>query len=458
MSDLNSALNFIIVGASVSGLASAIALRSAGHNVLVLEKDPQLGGIGSIPNGSSCAQIPPNACKILVDWGLEEEIKAKSASIAGFSLYSYPGGQVPSPDHLGINRYDPEMLTEARGGYMQLAHRDLIRILHDRALKPYDLDQPNGEPSGSRISVIFGAEVVNVDCDACSVTLRSGEIHTADAIIGADGANGPVRRALMEEEDTSPESDVPTGMAAYSAIVPNALALDGIDWFTWSTLWLGPNRGLRTFPVGKENDVSLMMYTTDSSHDGTWTEEAEIKFTDVLGDCDQHIQKMVALAGPATCVQIKEPGDLECWVSESGRVLILGDAAHPLPPGSLHSYSISLEDGLFIGKIFSHTRNTDRVPEFLRAFQEHREPRCTRIRQIEKEYIFYITLPEGEMQAARDASLRERHAAGENALGGDLQQMAEDLRMVFGYDAADDADEWWVTWGRYHRSSVSSPG
>jgi hypothetical protein len=54
----------IIVGASVagtsqnhgqfpayrtlSGLASAIALKSSGHSVLVLEKDPHLGGIGSV--------------------------------------------------------------------------------------------------------------------------------------------------------------------------------------------------------------------------------------------------------------------------------------------------------------------------------------------------------------------------------------------------------------------------
>lgn len=76
-------------------------------------------------------------------------------------------------------------------------------------------------------------------------------------------------------------------------------------------------------------------------------------------------------------------------MSESGRVLALGNAAHPFPvgastplrlcsslvdgkPGSVHSYSIALEDGLFIGKIFSHTQDRDRVPEFLSAFQEHR--------------------------------------------------------------------------------------
>jgi 2-polyprenyl-6-methoxyphenol hydroxylase-like FAD-dependent oxidoreductase len=36
-----------------------------------------------------------------------------------------------------------------------------------------------------------------------------------DAIIGADGANGVIRRVLLEEEDKSPECDVPAEIMAY---------------------------------------------------------------------------------------------------------------------------------------------------------------------------------------------------------------------------------------------------
>lgn len=52
-----------------------------------------------------------------------------------------------------------------------------------------------------------------MDCTACAVTLRSGEVHTADAIIGADGERGIVRRVLMEEEDA--KSDSATGLVLY---------------------------------------------------------------------------------------------------------------------------------------------------------------------------------------------------------------------------------------------------
>ncbi|KAF7371321.1 FAD-binding-3 domain-containing protein [Mycena sanguinolenta] len=437
----DSALNFIIVGASVSGLASAIALKSAGHNVLVLEKEPQLGGIGSAkaPNGSGCAQIPPNGCKILVDWGLEAEINAKSAPCWGFSAYKYAATEVPGPDHLGTNRHDPAVLDEARGGYLQFVHRDFVRMLYDLALKSSD-------KTGTRVSVLFGTEVVNVDCDACSVTLRSGEIHTADGVIGADGTKGVVRRTLLKEEGTSRRSGDDPGVALYHATVPKALV----------TVWVGSNRGLKTFVVGKENDISLFLYTPDTCPESAWTREAEIKITDVLGPCDERIRKLAELTGPATCIQ-HEHSQLESWVSESGRVLVLGDAAHPLPPGASQAYAAALEDAAFIGKIFSHTKSPSRVPEFLRAFQEHRKSRVSFIRQIEDEYLYHILLPDGDTQEQRDAFVRARHAAGHNVFEGEMEQMMEDIRIMFSYNATDDADEWWMTWGRYRDAAELSP-
>lgn len=96
------------------------------------------------------------------------------------------------------------------------------------------------------------------------------------------------------------------------------------------------------------------------------------------------------LSGPATCVQIKNHYELDSWVSDSGKVVVLGEAAHPFPVCnlasvclifalissekiiSLHTYSVAIEDGAFIGKIFSHTSDPGRIMEFLHAFQENR--------------------------------------------------------------------------------------
>ncbi|KAJ6483232.1 hypothetical protein C8R45DRAFT_931850 [Mycena sanguinolenta] len=236
-------------------------------------------------------------------------------------------------------------------------HRDLVRILYDVAVEH---SAEIGSSSAARVSVVFGAEVVNVDCDACSVTLRSGEIHTAHAIIGADGARGVVRTTLIEEEGTAQQSDDGLRVALYHATVPKALVDEhGLAVFyhhlgvSRMTVWTGPNRGMRAFVVarlrfvvalllGNEQDISLFLFTPDICQDSTWTREAETKITDVLGPCDKR-----------------------------GRVLVLGDAAHPFLHGATQAYSVALEDAAFIGKIFTHTKDPARVPEFFRAFPEH---------------------------------------------------------------------------------------
>ncbi|KAF8195306.1 hypothetical protein K438DRAFT_1827229 [Mycena galopus ATCC 62051] len=459
MDDSEAGLNFIIVGASVSGLASAISLKKSGHNVLVLEKEPQLGGTGLMRGLNGCAAICPNGSRILGDWGLlDAETRAKAADMPGFAFIKYNAGydEGSEPDFLAASRWDEDLLSEARGGYMQFRHQDFMRILYDEATRPE-------KGSSSRVSVLFGAEVESIDCeDDCTVTLASGEVHTGDAIIGADGARGVVRKTLMEEEGASLENDSITGLAVYSAIIPKELVVENglAPWFyefddLGSAIWVGPNRAAWIFPVGKENDLALSLYTPDNNEDESWTEEPEKKLTDVLGECDVRIRKLASLAGPATCVQIKQPYALESWVSESGKVVVLGEAAHPFPPGGFHPYSVALEDALFIGKLFSHTRSRDRIPEFLYAFQEHRETRCARIREFEMDYVVAACLPEGEEHDARDAGMRENHAAGRNAMEGNFSQMLDDFTEVFGYDAMDDADEWWINWGRFRDTGSS---
>ncbi|KAJ7354396.1 hypothetical protein DFH08DRAFT_854755 [Mycena albidolilacea] len=458
-------LKFIIVGASTAGLSSAIALKAAGHDVLVLERDSEVGGPRTIPTGG--VRLPPNGCKILFDWGLEAEIRANAVVGEGFTVYKY-AGKDSDRDYLGTHRWDPELLSEARGDFLQMRHADLLRILYDAALREPSRRQTNGHTSRSTVTIEFGAEVVDADFDACSVTLRSGVVHRGDVLIGADGASGFIRQRLLTEED-EPADDEFNGLAVYSAIIPKRLAVTDSELKklykypqkNMVTFSVGSNRGAQAFLAGKDEDVVFWVYTPDSVQDGTWTQPAERNIKDIVGACDPLIERLALLSGPATCVQIKNHYELDSWVSDSGKVVVLGEAAHPFPIISLHTYSVAIEDGAFIGKIFSHTSDPGRIMEFLHAFQENRKPRCTHIDLSERQYINVMALRDGPMQAARDAAFRANEAAGRNVMDSgdlDLQQMWDDMRTVFGYDPADDADEWWVSWGRLRDAPTASKG
>ncbi|KAF7335706.1 FAD-binding-3 domain-containing protein [Mycena venus] len=454
-------LKFIIVGASIAGLTSALALKAAGHSVLVLEKEEHLCGADTIPSGG--ARVPPNGCKVLFDLGLEAEIRENAVVGEGLMMYTYNSeGKDEGWEYFGLNLWDPELLIEACGDFLQMRHRDLVHILYNATMKERGTDDQSGCLSGV-VTILFDAEVTDIDCDNCVVTMRSGEKHTGDAIVGADGASGLVRKCLIKEHDSS-RDDAFTGLAFYSANIAQSIAI-GDDELTklyqyprsnMVTLLVGNNRGAEVFLAGKDRDIQLCVYTPDSPQDGSWNEKAKRDIREVVGPCNLLMQKLVAHAGPSTCVQIKDHCELNSWVSTSGKVLVVGEAAHPFPPISLHTCSVAIEDGAFLGKIFSHTQDPSRIPEFFNAFEENRCGTLAALTsfKLRRAMSTFMTLPDGEKQISRDAMMRANHAAGRNVLDApeeDMHTLWENLRKVYGYDPADAADEWWVSWGRFRQ-------
>lgn len=85
--------------------------------------------------------------------------------------------------------------------------------------------------------------MISVDATYPSVTLQTGEVIYADLVIGADGVKSIVREAVLG----GPSKPVPTGDAAYRAVIPtNSMLSDPdlkvlVDTPEFQT-WMGPDR------------------------------------------------------------------------------------------------------------------------------------------------------------------------------------------------------------------------
>lgn len=111
--------------------------------------------------------------------------------------------------------------------------------------------------------------------------------------------------------------------------------------------------------------------------------------------------------------------------------------------------ALCLEDAAVFGSLFSHIQSRPQIGRFFSAFLELRRPRCESLRLKGLRETHYLTLPKGPQQAERDEPLRHTYISSTWDDVSDIQfrQEWEGLQDVFGYDAYDAADSWWVEWG-----------
>ncbi|KNZ80175.1 6-hydroxynicotinate 3-monooxygenase, partial [Termitomyces sp. J132] len=435
-------IDFLIVGGDMAGLACAVALRRVGHRVTVLEQDNS-DTLNKRRESSGPCRIAPNLSKILYHWGLKNELRSIAVEADQVNLLLYETGEL-----LGTHYWGEEVLRDTQGEFAFTQHAALRHLLYELALF-------------SGAVVRLGAKVSTVDPVNQTVTLaESGEKLQADVIIGADGPTGLTRRLLRPpvKEQLAAER-----MNMYSMTIPREAIMEDTDLaylysqkYTTMHNWFGHGRSALGFPVVRFfYGFGLFIYgpATDVEYDTQWDQHISPESLDsLLLTAEPKLKKLCRLSEEVICTGVWIQPELEDWVHQSGRMLVIGEAAHPLPSGSLQSTAMTIEDAAVLAKLFSHLRQRDQITTFLWAFQELRQPRCDSVTTKEAGIILCMTMEQSEVQQQRDDVTRAKRDMGKGILGGDGEDSPEspewvEVKDVFGYSAEDEADNWWVQWG-----------
>jgi salicylate hydroxylase/6-hydroxynicotinate 3-monooxygenase len=202
-----------------------------------------------------------------------------------------------------------------------------------------------------------------------------GSTAEADLIVGADGVHSRVREILL-----GPEKPFNRGRVAYRAVFPSARV--GRDLGYSRTKWWGEDRHIVIYYTTAARDEVYFVTSVPEKQDWVTQESWSAK-----GDVTElraafagfHADVRAVLEGCPDCHKwaILEREPLARW--SEGRVVLLGDACHPMTPYMAQGAATSIEDAAVLSRVLEEN---DSVEEALRQYENHRKPRTSRIQAI----------------------------------------------------------------------------
>jgi 2-polyprenyl-6-methoxyphenol hydroxylase-like FAD-dependent oxidoreductase len=339
----------VVIGAGIGGLTAAVALHRRGWQVTVLERAASLEPVGA---GIALA---PNALKALDSIGLGSDVRGMAA-IQG-------SGGVRRPDGTWLVHTELAAI-EARFGWPIIitARPELIELL--AAQLPAD----SVRTATPVLGVAPGAPGETGDSGTTQgpamVRTESGDL-AAQIVVAADGIRSQTRATLF------PEHPGPryAGFTTWRFIAPTPQ-----EPFDPSETW---GRG-ESFGVVPMTDGRLYCYATANLPSGVPHPDERAELMRRFGQWHAPIPEILESIPPEVILH----NDAQ-WLAKpltayhSGRIALLGDAAHAMTPNLGQGGCQAIEDAVVLAH---HLRDPEAaVSPALAAYTADRLPRTSRI-------------------------------------------------------------------------------
>ncbi|APA13718.1 hypothetical protein sscle_11g084880 [Sclerotinia sclerotiorum 1980 UF-70] len=381
-------MHILIIGCGLAGLTTSIALAKGGHTVEILESSAHISYIGA------GIQITPNASKVLRRLDIDSYIKKYCSYPVDLRMMRWKDGQVLVECPLEEPAENVYMSPYWHVHRANL-HRGLLNAAMDHGCK-----------------VRLNSRVVSIDPSVPTLATQDGKTYSADLIVASDGLHSMAREVILGRAG----APIPTGQMAYRVIFPikkleGIPELEEIITIPRNNHWIGPNATILSYLLeGKEEKLLNLVFTLVSL---------------VIGMILEHVDTVLEW-------RLYTHAELNTWIHTSGKLCLIGDAAHAMTPYLAQGAAMSIEDAGILGALLQKYPNKNTLPETLSTYFNLRQKRTAMIAKASIESRYFTQMSDGDLQKSRDEYLLSHPGIWEEHVN--IRSRREFLDELFGYD------------------------
>lgn len=298
--------NVAVIGAGVSGLTAAYALKKIGIEVDVFERSESIKEFGA------GITLSKNATILLEDIGLMDSLSSKGCHPMGSYIRDYKKAKV-----IKSKRFDKNFIT--------LDRRDLVATLATRL-----------EDIG--VSIHFDSEIKSIDPTAGEISISNHEKKSYDLILICDGIKSSLRGSYFDNQQPQFTNYVAwRGMTT----IENLPKYEGSDKVN---VYYGPGGHCVHYPTGRDNLINFIAI----EHNKIWSEESwkiEGSKSEFLNCFEGWNEDLLSMFSSAQ--EVYKWGIFERPLPKTlyrDKCVLLGDAAHPMVPFLGQGGCLAIED------------------------------------------------------------------------------------------------------------------